>query len=132
MAFWPQSSSFFLNGSLVVEYFNSSGRPKTIQYLYEKEKSKSFEQDKFGPAGLNQPQKNSWCPLHHAIVEGHLETAEILLNLGAQIEKPLNANFDRLTPLMLACARGDLEIVTILVTKHRAKVEKRDKYKRTG
>ena len=56
----------------------------------------------------------------------------MLLSLGAQIEKPLNTNFDRLTPLMLASANGNLAMVTMLITEYRAKVEKVDKFKRTA
>ena len=56
----------------------------------------------------------------------------MLLSLGAQIEKPLNTNFDRLTPLMLASANGNLVMVTMLITEYRAKVEKMDKFKRTA
>ena len=49
-----------------------------IEFLYKKaeDQSKGQEEgqlDKFGHAGLNLPQKNSWTPLHHAVSEGHIE-----------------------------------------------------------
>lgn len=78
------------------------------------------------------PQRDSWCPIHLAIDEGHVEVVELLIDLGVNVEKPLNSNCDRLTPLMLASATGNLDIVKLLTTKGKAKIEKMDKYKKTA
>ena len=88
--------------------------------------------EKYGIGGIDLPQRTSWSPLHHAVVEGHEKVVEVLLKLGANVEKPLGTNFDRMTPLMLAAARSNLSLVKILVSKYNAKIEKPDKYKRTA
>ena len=83
-----------------------SGRSKNIKYLYDHDKALSEDvgdfSDKFGLAGINLPQKSSHCPIHFSVSEGHFEATETLLELGAQVDKPLNSNCDKLTPLMLA------------------------------
>ena len=85
-----------------------SGRSKNIKYLYDHDKALSSSEDfgdfgdKFGLAGINLPQKSSHCPIHFSVSEGHFEATQTLLELGAQVDKPLNSNCDKLTPLMLA------------------------------
>ena len=78
------------------------------------------------------PQRTSWCPLHHAVVEGHEDVVETLLELGANVDKPLGTNFDRMTPLMLAAARSNLALVKLFVSKYNAKIEQLDKYRRSA
>ena len=80
-------------------------RSKNIKYLCDHDKALSSNDgdcDKFGLAGINLPQKSSHCPIHFSVSEGHFEATETLLELGAQVDKPLNSNCDKLTPLMLA------------------------------
>ena len=84
-----------------------SGRSTNIKYLYDHDKALSSSEDvgncdKFGLAGINLPQKSSHCPIHFSVSEGHFEATEMLLKLGAQVDKPLSSNCDKLTPLMLA------------------------------
>lgn len=118
-----------------------AGRANNVKFLYDTLKEAAAQKGdvadavltkKFGVAGIDRPQRNTWCPLHHAVVEGHVEVADLLLRFGASIEKPVGTNFDRVTPLMLASARGDLDMVILLVKKYRAKIERPDKFKRTA
>ena len=44
---------------------------------------------KFGLGGIDLPERNTWCALHHAIVEGHIKVVDKLLELGANVEKTL-------------------------------------------
>ncbi len=46
----------------------------------------------------------------------------VLLKYGANVNKNLNATYERLTPLMLAAQIGDLEFVKFLISKY-AKIE---------
>ena len=48
------------------------------------------------------------------------------------VNKPLNTNFDKMTPLMLAASKDDIEMVELLVEQGKAKIEKPDRYKKTA
>ena len=48
------------------------------------------------------------------------------------VNKPLNTNFDKMTPLMLAASKDDIEMVKLLVEQGKAKIEKPDRYKKTA
>jgi ankyrin repeat protein len=50
--------------------------------------------------------------------------AEVLLKYGAAIDSELGATKNKLTPLMIACAGGHLEMVRLLV-KHGANALKK-------
>ena len=68
-----------------------------------------------GAGGVDRPQKNSWRPLHLAVVEGQLEVVQYLLEVGAQPEVQLNTSFDKMTPLMLAAAFANLVIFVLFI-----------------
>ena len=117
-----------------------AGRPKNVQLICHHLRSLEMEEGsqgsvfskKFGIGGIDLPQRNSWTALHHAVVQGHIDTAKTLLDLGANVERVLSPNYEKLSPLMLASARNDLEMVRMLVLQYRAKIERQDKYKRTA
>ena len=48
------------------------------------------------------------------------------------VNQPLNTNFDKMTPLMLAASKDDIEMVKLLVEQGKAKIEKPDRYKKTA
>ena len=87
---------------------------------------------KFGIAGVDRPQKSSWCSIHFAASKGHLECAEVLVDYKADCNKPLNTTFEKMTPLMLAAAKDDLKMAKYLVQTGKAKIEKPDKFKKTA
>lgn len=41
---------------------------------------------------------------------GNLEAVKYLTEKGADVEKPLNVNYEKRTPLMLAAAKGHFEV----------------------
>ena len=85
---------------------------------------------KFGRGQVNKASKESWTPIHQAVANTNLHVVRVLMDYNADANKPLNTKFDKITPLMLAAANGDLDMVRYLV-KH-AKVDKKDRYKRTA
>ena len=112
-----------------------AGRPDSVRFLLDKlcsglEDEESYSVKKFGLGRINKPGRDSWSPIHLAVSEGHLETVEVLLKYGADANRPLNTRYDKMTPLMLAAANGDLDMVKILVSK--ALIEKKDRFHRTA
>ena len=72
---------------------------------------------KFGLSGVDKPQGNSFCPLHHAVGARNLKVVDMLIDFGVMVDKPLNAFYNKVTPLMMAAALGDLPMVQLLVEK---------------
>ena len=77
------------------------GRVKTAKFIIEKvakQEEQSNDLDifkKFGRGGVNRPGKDSWCPLHTAVVEHHPDIVSLLLLHGADPDKQLSANYDK-------------------------------------
>ena len=67
-----------------------------------------------------------------SVLLGNVECAKVLLDFKVDVSKPLNTNFDKMTPLMLAASKDDIEMVKVLVEQGKAKIEKPDKYKKTA
>jgi ankyrin repeat protein len=88
----------------------SLGRLDNAKYIVEtlRNLGNGVAVSKMGVGGVDRPQKNSWRSLHLAVAEGRLEIVKFLLEVGAQAESQLSTNFDKMTPLMLAAANGDL------------------------
>ena len=88
----------------------SLGRIDNAKFIVESLRSLGNEAavSKMGVGGVDRPQKNSWRAMHLAVVEGRLEVVRYLLEVGAQPESQLNTSYDKMTPLMLAAANGDL------------------------
>jgi hypothetical protein len=66
---------------------------------------------------------NDWPPLMHAVHKNQLETAAVLLEHGADINK---GGPEGMTPLMMAAGYGNDEMVELLL-KHRADVHVKTK-----
>ena len=85
------------------------GRIENVKFIVEKLKSGNLAvSTKMGVGGVDRPQKSSWRPLHLTVVEGRVEVARYLLQAGAVADRQLNTTYDKMTPLMLAAANGDL------------------------
>ena len=69
---------------------------------------------KVGKAGIDRQAKTSWTALFHAVANGRLDTARVLLGHGANPEKQLSVAYGKITPMMLAAANGDLDMVKLL------------------
>ena len=112
-----------------------AGRHKTVKYILGQLSERDTDEEsymvkKFGRGRVNKPGKDSWNPLHLAVANGCYEVVKVLLDFGADANRPLNTTYDKMTPLMLAAANGDLELVKLLARK--AKIQKIDRYRRTA
>jgi hypothetical protein len=93
--------------------FSSLGRLENVKFIVETLKASGINapatsKTNMGVGGIDRPQKNSWRPLHLSVVEGRLEIVRYLLEAGASPDCQLNTLYDKMTPLMLAAANGDL------------------------
>ena len=67
--------------------------------------------------------------LWSAAIQGHLESVDLLLEKGANVE---NRGLHETTPLIIASQEGKLETVQLLITKGKANVHAKDKLGRTA
>jgi ankyrin repeat protein len=74
------------------------------------------------PSFVNSTDRDKMTPLHHAIDEGKLEAASLLIVHGAEIEA---VNYKRETPLHIAAYEGNHEAVKLLL-EHGADLTKRE------
>ena len=58
-----------------------------------------------------------------------MSTVEVLIRSGVSVDKQLNTFYNKITPLMIAAARGDLPMVKLLVETGWAKVERPDRHR---
>ncbi len=112
------------------------GRVDNVRYIIEAIKEKrggDLDSDvvrKMGPGGVNVPNRASRTAVHYAVENNQLEVLKVLHEAGANLEKALGANMEKRTPLMIAAARGYLDIVKFLTDK--VKLTTQDTYKRTA
>lgn len=67
-------------------------------------------------AKLHLYDEHGWTPLHVSVAEGDTELTEILLNLLSNSKELLNAKTRAgLTPLFLACEKGTLKTIQLLL-----------------
>jgi ankyrin repeat protein len=82
-------------------------------------------------SGLALPDKSGLTPLHHAVYGQHLALAKTLLDAEVEVDQEIvgMGGMEELrlgwTPLHLACIRGSLKGVKLLL-EHKASVHKRD------
>ena len=65
-----------------------------------------------GGVDINESGRWGWTPLHRASFNGNLEVVNVLVALGAEVNK---TNIDGSTPLHYASINGHLEVVNVLV-----------------
>ncbi|CAF0863254.1 unnamed protein product [Adineta ricciae] len=114
------------------------GRAINAEILLRTAKDKAESNDaedqvvhqKFGLASINRLNKARYYPLHLAVLNNHLECVKVLLQFGANVDAPTSTTSGKLTPLMLACQKGYMNIAAHLI-ENGAKVEARDRFKRT-
>ena len=110
-----------------------TGRAHNVQLLLKRAKEQYADQEKagltndkllkkFGYGGVNRALKNSWCPIHYAVINKQQNCVDVLMKYGCDVNKHLNATCERLTPLMLATQNADLSMVKLLIS-YKAKIE---------
>ena len=80
------------------------GRAECADYLIEKI-AKMYDDvlmdeemiRKYGKGGVNRPGKDSWCPLHVAVAHQQPEVVKILFKHGANPDKQLSSNYDKVS-----------------------------------
>jgi len=80
---------------------------------------------------LTKVNKKGKMPIHVAACSGNSEIVTSLLDAGSDINKPTKAQFDKLTPLMIAANAGHLDTVKLLIDRG-AKIEVKDRRGRTA
>ena len=60
---------------------------------------------------VDQPGRDRYTALHSAVIEGHSDVVQVLIDAGADIEAK---DYDRRSPLLVASALGNLGIVKML------------------
>lgn len=123
-------------GMTPLHYACSAGRPRNVDILLKKAKEASSKQgdlfkNKWGAGGVDRPSRSSYCPVHIAVTYNHADVLKILIKHQVDVNKTLSAGKNRLTPLMIAAAKGEMEICKILL-QHHAHVEQLDKLKRSA
>jgi ankyrin repeat protein len=96
------------------------GRSHNVKLLLEAESKASSgsgsESEALEVSSLTRVNKGGQSPLHIAAKFGHRETVKILLTFpGVDGNRQTSAQFDKLTPLMLAAQQGHLDVVKELV-----------------
>ena len=111
-----------------------AGRAKNVEYILATLKAKGLDDDemleKIGPGGVNRQDCFQWTALHYAADLGFLDVVKVLVEGGADVEKPLNIDNEKRTPLMLAAGKGHLDVVEYL--SQTAKMSAGDRLKRTA
>uniref|UniRef100_A0A0N5AY30 Poly [ADP-ribose] polymerase n=1 Tax=Syphacia muris TaxID=451379 RepID=A0A0N5AY30_9BILA len=96
-------------------------------------KKKDCGANKRGPVTINAKTKDGHTPLHLAVEKNRLEVVDFLLSEeNINVEAQLSASWQKITPLMVACQNGFLDVANMLIDKGGAIVEKVDKLRRTA
>ncbi|CAB3397989.1 unnamed protein product [Caenorhabditis bovis] len=103
-----------------------------IKELLELEKGEDGESaTKKEKSMINARTRSGLSALHLAVIFNRLDTVEALCSeKSVLVDNPTSTTTNKLTPLMLACGRGFLEMAKKLIS-HGALIEGKDKKKRT-
>ncbi|KAI1698754.1 ankyrin repeats (3 copies) domain-containing protein [Ditylenchus destructor] len=85
-------------------------------------------------AQLSARNAEGFAPLHLAVKWGRHDIVEYLLtqtHTSLDVDFPTSTNIKKLTPLMMACQTGDLEMAKLLINTGNAFIDSVDKLKRT-
>ena len=104
----------FVYGWALAEDIHEAAKTGDLEQL-----KKILEKD---PALVNNTDEDRMTPLHHAIDEGKLEAASLLIERGADIDA---LNYKTETPLHIAAYEGNAEAVKLLL-KHDSDLTKRE------
>ncbi|XP_067682285.1 poly [ADP-ribose] polymerase tankyrase-like [Haliotis asinina] len=113
-----------------------AGRATNVDILLKKAKNDASVLNdggvsKWGVGGLNRPNRNTYCPIHLAILNGHSDVVKVLIKHGADLNKQVSAGKEKKSPLMMAAETGNLDVARLLV-QNGATVELLDKFKRSA
>uniref|UniRef100_A0A914DEG5 PARP n=1 Tax=Acrobeloides nanus TaxID=290746 RepID=A0A914DEG5_9BILA len=103
----------------------------------EEPKSKKAKNSKYQPKDMVTVQLNAkdfygFTPLHMAVEHGHIEVVKFLLGQPEiNVEVQTSAGTKKVTPLIVACQKGNREMVELLIDQGHAYIEQHDKLKRT-
>ncbi|KAL8622950.1 hypothetical protein ACOMHN_027071 [Nucella lapillus] len=122
-------------GNLPLHRACAAGRANNVTALLKQAASKRSDDDltisKWGVGGINRGNRNSHCPVHLAVMNGHMEVLKVLLKNDVNVNKQVSASKNKMSPLMVAAERGCLNMVRLLVQSG-ASVELLDKLKRSA
>jgi CDK inhibitor PHO81 len=110
-------------GRVPAHYASLHGRLKMLEALLDGKRmtqsnSNVSNTDAANSKTIDLIDHDNFTPLIHAIIHGHLECVELLLDKSARIDPVSDADH---VPLNLACEHGSLPIVELLL-KHGAKI----------
>ncbi|XP_071081128.1 poly [ADP-ribose] polymerase tankyrase-like [Haliotis cracherodii] len=113
-----------------------AGRASNVDVLLKRAKNDASVMNdagmiKWGIGGVNRPNRNSFCPIHMAILNGHSDVVKVLIKHGADLNKQVSAGKEKKSPLMMAAETGNLDVARLLV-QNGATVELLDKFKRSA
>ncbi|XP_025104527.1 LOW QUALITY PROTEIN: tankyrase-like protein [Pomacea canaliculata] len=122
-------------GNLPLHRACDAGRAHNVSVLLKYAQNAVDKSDpsviKWGVGGVDRPNRSSLCPIHLAVMNGHMDVLRVLLKNNVNVNKPLSASKKKVTPLMLAAQQGFLDMARLLVQSG-SKVELTDKLKRTA
>uniref|UniRef100_A0A914E6J5 Uncharacterized protein n=1 Tax=Acrobeloides nanus TaxID=290746 RepID=A0A914E6J5_9BILA len=126
-------------------YDDEDGEPKSKRSKYSK-----YQKTDIVTVQLNAKDLAGFTPLHMAVENGHIDVVKFLLSqpeinvevqTGAAKNKKLgrgqrclggnNAGTKKITPLILACQKGNIEMVEVLINEGKAYIDQPDRFKRT-
>uniref|UniRef100_A0A7E4UQ68 Poly [ADP-ribose] polymerase n=1 Tax=Panagrellus redivivus TaxID=6233 RepID=A0A7E4UQ68_PANRE len=103
------------------------GRLENVKLLVEAAKKEGISE-----IFINAKNSKGYTPIHLAVENGRIDIVKYFLeNPDVKPEIPTVSSSDKLTPLMTATRKGNLEIVRLLIDVGKAFIDAGDRFKRT-